>query len=131
MAYCTAADVTQVSGVKITGDYITVVPGFITQADDDINHRLKRAGIALPITEVTETLKNASAYLTAALVLNYKRDNLSRPNSINLGGEISIGTAPEVEIAWNRNEGYRLLSAYIADVLESSGTIIMTVEGDA
>lgn len=131
MAYCTAADVTLVSGVKITGDYVAIVPGCIAQADNDINIQLKRSGVILPIIDVTDTLRDASAYLAAAIVINRKRLDLSRPNSINLGGEISIGTAPEVEIAWLRNEGQRLLSAYIADVLESSGTIIFNVEGDA
>jgi len=131
MTYCTASDVTLITGVKITGDYVTAVPGFIAQADNDINLKLKQARIPLPITDVTDTLRDASAYLTAALLLNRKRDDLSRPNSVNLGGEISIGTAPEVEIAWNRNEGRRLLAAYIADVLDSSGTIINNVEGDA
>lgn len=131
MAYCTAADVTLVSGVKITGDYVAIVPGCIAQADNDINIQLKRSGVILPIIDVTDTLRDASAYLAAAIVINRKRLDLSRPNSINLGGEISIGTAPEIEIAWLRNEGQRLLSAYIADVLESSGTIIFNVEGDA
>ena len=129
MAYCTAADVTLVTGVKIEGAYETAIPDFIAQADTDCNIQLKRSGVPLPILAVSDTLRGASAYLTAALLINRKRLDLSRPNSLNLGGEISIGTAPEAEIAWLRNEGQKYLSAYIADTLGSSGTIIFNVEG--
>lgn len=130
MAYCTTSDVRLLTNI-LSGDISdTVLTDLIACADTYCDTQLHDAGIVIPLpSPIPSTLKLASANLAAALCLNRKRVDLSRPQNLNLT-DLSFGTSPDSEILYFETAGRRYLSAFISECTGSSGTRIEVVEGE-
>lgn len=126
--YCTTDDVVLITGTATTAD---VIAAQIAVADRDIDARIRAAGLVPPAEDTPDLLRDASANLTAALLINRGRIELSRPNSSSLG-EISFSTSPDTEIARHEALAAQYLAAWISAEREAQGkpsVIIAVVEG--
>lgn len=136
MPYCAADDVRLLTGVSVSDLDDSQLLGLIRIADTRCDALMTASGIPTPLStdEVPNLLKDASAHFSAALVLDRKRIDLSRPASLALDGSNSFATSPDTEISHQESLGTRSLELYISGVLKSlgtpTGTIIHIVEGD-
>jgi hypothetical protein len=115
MAYCLYTDVQLETGTSlgtITTDEIT---SRILQSDKEIAGRLKREGLTAP-TVATDDLKTASIHLTVAWAKRRQAHELSRPNSLSIGGDLSFSTQPETEAVAEDLKAEEAILAYIASV---------------
>jgi len=130
MAYCTDADVRVITNISTADIDAAAMSDLIATADRRCNSRITAAGIDLPIpTPYPDSLRDASAYYTAAACLNRKRIDLSRPNNLSLEG-LSFGVSPEAEIAYLEIRADAFLSKFISDSKGGSSSLIVVVEGD-
>lgn len=129
MAYSTAGDIRVITNFNLEEIPTTTMAEIIATADRRCDARIAEAGISLPIAEpYPDTLRDASANFAAAILLNRKRIDLSRPNSLSLEG-LSFGTSPEAEIQRHETIARQSLERYIATA-GGAGTQIYVLEGD-
>ena len=128
--YCTTDDVILITGTTTATDIIAAQIGV---ADREIDTRIRAAGLVPPTDTTPDLLRDASANLTAALIINRGRIELSRPVSLGLGGDISISTSPDTEIARHETRAYQYLAAWISAEREAQGipaVLFTVVEGE-
>lgn len=95
MAYCTYTDVQLETGTSlgtITTDDIT---NMIVRSDEEIADMLTDKGLTAPASATQ--LKTASIYLTCAKVKRRQAHELTRPENLSLGGDLSFRVNPETE----------------------------------
>jgi hypothetical protein len=111
MAYCTYTDVQLEAGTSLgtitTGD----ITSLITRSDEEIADMLTEKGLTAPAS--ASQLKTASINFTIAKIKRRQAHELTRPNSLSLGGDIAFGVNPEVEAAAYEAKGRRAVSQYI------------------
>ena len=124
--YCTAEDVILITGTTTAADIITAQ---IEVADREIDTRIRAAGLVPPTDTTPDLLRDASANLTAALIINRGRIELSRPPSLSLGGDISFSTSPDTEITRHETRAYQYLAAWISAERDKQGisSVLFTV----
>jgi hypothetical protein len=95
MAYCTYTDVQLEAGTSlgtITTDDITAL---IARSDEEIVDMLTEKGLTAPAS--ASQLKTASICLTCAKVKRRQAHELTRPENLSLGGDLSFRVNPEAE----------------------------------
>lgn len=126
--YCTTDDVILITE---TATAVDVIAALIEVADREIDAHIRAAGLVPPTDTTPDLLRDASANLTAALIINRGRVGLSRP--VSLGGDISFSTSPDTEIARHETRAYQYLAAWISAERESQGipaVLFTVVEGE-
>lgn len=133
MTYCTADDVRLLTGITPEDTPDSIITSLIETASRRCNARILEADLTLPAAPYADTLKDAAAHLTAALLIDRKRIELSRPAGLSLEG-LSFTTSPDTEIQRHEALAKTSLEKYIAETRkaagEATGTIIMMVEGE-
>ena len=76
--YCTAEDVILITGTTTASD---IIAAQIEVADREIDTRIRAAGLVPPTDTTPDLLRDASANLTAALIINRGRIELAPPLS--------------------------------------------------
>lgn len=112
MAYCTYTDVLLETGASIGTATTTDVTNMIVRSDDDIDEILKENKIAIPST-TPNSLKTASICFTIAKIKRRQSHELSRPESLNLGGDIQFSVKCEQEALDYLNDGNEAVKRYI------------------
>jgi len=111
MAYCTFLDVQleagKATGTATAGDIIAL----ITRSDEEITDTLTERGLTAPASD--NRLKTASICLTIAKIKRRQAHELSRPNSLSLGGDISFSTSPEAEIKALEDRAMKAINQYV------------------
>lgn len=95
MAYCVYTDVQLEAGTSlgtITTDDITAL---ITRSDEEIVDMLTEKGLMAPAS--ASQLKTASICLTCAKIKRRQAHELTRPENLSLGGDLSFRVNPETE----------------------------------
>jgi hypothetical protein len=95
MAYCTTTDVYLEAGTAVGTVTITDIGNMITRSDAEITDILTQKGLSAPASATQ--LKTSSICLNIAKIKRRQAHELSRPNSLNLGGDISFSTSVEEE----------------------------------
>lgn len=115
MSYCTTTDVYLEAGTATGTATITDIGNMIARSDAEIAGLLRIKNLTAPAT-ATEDLKTASIQLTLAKIKRRQSQELSRPGSLSLGGDISFSTQPETEAAACEVKAHEAIAAYIASV---------------
>jgi hypothetical protein len=117
MAYCTVTDITLEAGTSwgtaVSGD----ITNMIVRSDEEIAAILAQQGVTAPTSSTL--LKTASISLTIAKIKRRQAHELSRPNSLSLGGDISFSVSTEGEAAAYEAKAKTAISQYVLSV--SSG----------
>lgn len=134
MAYCSPADLKTLTNYSSEEYPAEIIAAIIEVADRRCDARIREAGLTAPVpAPVPDTLRDASANYAAAIYLDRKRTDLSRPNSLSLEG-LSFGTSPDTEIKRHEDLAKKSLERYIAEEEEQGGGVAGTyceiVEGD-
>ena len=96
MAYCTYLDVTDEIGEALGTATQAIVERRILKSDERIVSILRENGIdTAPASD--SDLRDASIFFTCAWLKRRQAHELSRPNSLSIGGDISFSTSPEGE----------------------------------
>ena len=112
MAFCTYTDV-QLEAGTATGTATTAdITSLITRSDEEIADILTRKGLTAPASATQ--LKSASIYLTIAKIKRRQAHELSRPNSISLGGDISFSVNGEGEAQAYEAKARVAIDQYVA-----------------
>jgi len=115
MAYCTYTEVELEIGTSHGTVTTADITSMITQSDKEIAGILRRKGLTAP-TGANDDLNVASIQLTIAKVKRRQSHELSRPGSLNLGGDISFSVQPETEAVAAEGKAEDAIAAYIASV---------------
>lgn len=95
MAYCTYTDIQLELGTSLgtitTGD----ITNMILRSEEEITDILTDKGLTAPAS--ASQLKSASIYLTCAKIKRRQAHELSRPENLSLGGDLSFRVNPETE----------------------------------
>lgn len=133
MTYCTAADVRLLTGITPEDTPDSVIDSLIETASRRCNARILEAGLTEPAEPYAGTLRDAASHFAAALLIDRKRIDTSRPASITLEN-LAFTTTPDTEIQWHECLAKEALEQYITatrkEAGEDTGTIIMMVEGE-
>ena len=123
MAYCTYTDITDEIGTGLGTATETIINRRILKSDERIVSTLLEMGVDVaPASD--SRLRDASIYLTCAWLKRRQSHELSRPNSLSLGGDISFSTSPESEAAAYEKRGIEMITQY-ANYTGDSGVIIV------
>jgi hypothetical protein len=96
VAYCTYLDVTDEIGEALGTATQAIVERRILKSDERIVSILRENGIdTAPASD--SDLRDASIFFTCAWLKRRQAHELSRPNSLSIGGDISFSTSPEGE----------------------------------
>lgn len=95
MPYCTYSDVQLEAGTALGTATTAHITDLIAVVDGEINDLLALKDLDPPTSSTY--LKRASVYLTIARIKRRQAEELSRPNSLSLGGDISFSASPEAE----------------------------------
>jgi len=114
MAFCTTTDVYLEAGTTTGTATITDIDNMITRSDEEIAEYLTINNVAVPSS--SSSLKTASIALTIAKLKRRQSHELSRPNSLNLGGDISFSVAVDAEIKALKEAAKEAMNQYIASV---------------
>lgn len=114
MAFCTTTDVYLEAGTATGTATITDIGNMITRSDEEIAEYLTINNVAVPSS--SSSLKTASIALTIAKLKRRQSHELSRPNSLNLGGDISFSVAVDAEIKALKEAAKEAMNQYIASV---------------
>lgn len=128
MAYCTINDVYLEAGSSVGEATDADVAALIDKSDKEINGWLTSIyGVVIPVSD--DNLSQASVYLTIAKLINRMSIELSRPNSLNLGGDISfsVNSLAEVKALEEKAKASAKLYADEADIVSGSSTGIIIV----
>lgn len=123
MAYCTYLDITDEIGTALGTATQAIVERRILKSDERIVSILREAGIDTPPTSDSD-LRDASIFFTCAWIKRRQAHELSRPNSLSIGGDISFGTSPEAEAAAMEKQALESVLKY-ANYTGGSGIIIV------
>lgn len=125
MAYSTVTDITLEAGTAwgtaVAGD----VTNLIVRSDEEIDSILTIAGIASPTSSTL--LKTASICLTIAKLKRRQLEELSRPNSLSLGGDITFSVAGESEAEAYEKKAQSAIRQYVVSV--TGGIRVSRVRG--
>lgn len=122
MAYCTYTDVQLETGTSlgtITTDDIT---NMIVRSDEEIADVLTDKGLTAPASATQ--LKTASIYLTCAKVKRRQAHELTRPENLSLGGDITFRTNPETEAKSYEAKAFAAVDQYVK-YAGGSGVVIV------
>lgn len=122
MAYCEYTDIQLEAGTSlgtITTDDITAL---ISRSDEEIVDLLTEKGLTAPAS--ASQLKTASICLTIAKIKRRQAHELTRPENLSLGGDLSFRVNPETEAAAYEAKGRRAVALYI-DYAGGSGVVIV------
>ena len=111
MAYCTTTDVYLEAGTATGTATITDIGNLIARADEEIASYLVLNNVSPP-TSSTD-LKTASIALTIAKLKRRQSHELSRPNSLNLGGDVNFSASPETEAKGYEEKARVAMNQYI------------------
>ncbi len=111
MAYCTVDDIYLEAGTSTGTATATDISNLITRADEEIESYLLLNNISPPTT--SPLLKTASIALTIAKLKRRQSHELSRPNSLNLGGDVNFSTSPETEAKGYEEKARAAMNQYI------------------
>jgi hypothetical protein len=114
MAYCTTTDVTLEAGSSWGTAVVGDITNMIVRSDEEINDILALSGLSAPAS--SSLLKTASIALTIAKIKRRQCEELSRPNSLSLGGEISFSVSGEAEAQALEEKAKKAISQYILSV---------------
>jgi hypothetical protein len=95
MAYCTTVDVYLEAGTSTGTAVVGDITNMIVRSDEEINAILTLRGVSAPVS--SSLLKTASISLTIAKIKRRQLQELSRTNSLSLGGDISYSVNGENE----------------------------------
>lgn len=123
MAYCTYLDITDEIGTALGTATQAIVERRILKSDERIVSILRENGIDAAPTSDTD-LRDASIFFTCAWLKRRQAHELSRPNSLSIGGDISFGTSPEAEAAAFEKQALESILKY-ANYAGGSGIIIV------
>jgi hypothetical protein len=111
MAFCTTSDVYLEAGTAVGTATIVTISNLIKRSDAEITDILTQKGITAPASATQ--LKTASICLTIAKIKRRQSQELSRPNSLSIGGDISFSVSPEAEIQALEARAKSAIEAYI------------------
>jgi hypothetical protein len=114
MAYCTYEEVQLEAGTACGTATTANITSLITRSDAEINDILTEKGVTVPTADTR--LKTASIYLTIAKIKRRQAHELSRPNSLSLGGDISFSASPEAEISALEELAMKAVYRYVSYV---------------
>jgi hypothetical protein len=114
MAFCTYDEVQLEAGTACGTATTANITSLIARSDAEIADILTQKGLTAPAS--ASQLKTASIYLTIAKIKRRQAHELSRPNSLSLGGDISFSTSPEAEILALEESAMKAINQYVAYV---------------
>lgn len=114
MAYCTVTDVTLEAGTGWGTAVSADITNMITRSDEEINDILALSGLSAPTS--SSLLKTASIALTIAKIKRRQCEELSRPNSLSLGGDISFSVNGETEAQALEARATKAINQYVLSV---------------
>jgi hypothetical protein len=114
MAFATYDEVQLEAGTACGTLTTANITSLIVRVDAEITDTLAVRGITAPAADTR--LKTASIALTIAKIKRRQAHELSRPNSISLGGDISFSTSPEAEIKALEDAAAKAIEQYVAYV---------------
>lgn len=95
MAYCTYTDVQLECGTSVGTLTTANITSLIVRSDAEIDDILTENGFDIPTSATA--LTTASIYFTIAKIKRRQSHELSRPNSLSLGGDIAFSVNAEAE----------------------------------
>lgn len=122
MAYCLYTDIQLEAGTSlgtITTDDITAL---ITRSDEEIVDMLTEKGLTAPAS--ASQLKTASICLTCAKVKRRQAHELTRPENLSLGGDLSFRANPETEAKAYEAKAVAAVDQYVKYAGGSGVTIV-------
>jgi hypothetical protein len=111
MAFCEYTDVQLEAGTSLGTITTSDITALITRSDEEITDILLEKGLTAPVS--ASQLKTASINFTIAKIKRRQAHELTRPNSLSLGGDISFGVNPEAEAASYESKGRKAVAQYI------------------
>ena len=132
MTYCAPNDVRLLTGITPEDTPDSTINDLIEAAERRCNARIETADLPLPEEPYADTLRDAVAHFAAALLIDRKRIELSRPAGLSVDG-LSFSTSPDTEIQRHEELAKSSLRDYIAHVRKETGdseTNILIVDGD-
>jgi hypothetical protein len=114
MAYCTFTDVQLEAGTDTGTAGIAELTQMIARSDSEINDILALKGLSAPTS--SSYLKTASIALTIAKIKRRQAQELSRPNSMSLGGDLSFSVSVESEVSALEARAQKAINHYIGSV---------------
>ena len=122
MAYCTYTDVQLETGTSLgtitTGD----ITNMIVRSDEEIADMLTDKGLTAPASATQ--LKTASIYLTCAKIKRRQAHELTRPENLSLGGDLSFRVNPETEAKSYEAKAFAAVDQYVK-YAGGSGVVIV------
>ena len=112
MAYSTYTDVLLETGDSIGTATTANVTSMIARSDEEIDEILTENGIAIPST-TPNSLKTASICFTIAKIKRRQSHELSRPESLNIAGDVNFSTKCEQESLDYLKQGNEAVKRYI------------------
>jgi hypothetical protein len=122
MAYCTYTQVQLECGTAVGTLTTSDITDLITRTDAEIGDILTLKGLAVPGTSTY--LTTASIAMTIAKIKRRQAHELSRPNSLSVGGDISFSANVEAEALLYDLKGKEAINRYISSI---NKTIVMMV----
>jgi hypothetical protein len=114
MAYCTTTDVTLEAGTAWGSAVVGDITSMIVRSDEEINDILALSGLSAPAS--SSLLKTASIALTIAKIKRRQAEELSRPNSLSIGGDISFSVSGEAEAQALEEKAKKAITQYVLSV---------------
>jgi hypothetical protein len=112
MAFCTYDEVQLESGTACGTLTTANITSLIARSDAEITDILTQKGITAPASATQ--LKPASNYLTLAKIKRRQAHELSRPNSLSVGGDVSFSVSPEAEILALEEKAFAAIDQYVS-----------------
>jgi hypothetical protein len=114
MAYCTTTDVYLEAGNSTGTANIADITNMIVRSDEEIAAILALKQVSAPAS--SSLLKTASIALTIAKIKRRQTQELSRPNSLSLGGDISFSVNGESEAQVYEAKAKTAIDQYVLSV---------------
>lgn len=114
MAFCTTTDVYLEAGTATGTATVTDIGNMISRSDEEITAILTLKGVSAPAS--SSLLKTASVALTIAKIKRRQNQELSRPNSLSLGGDISFSVNGETEAQAYEAKAKTAIEQYVLSI---------------
>lgn len=124
MTYCAPADVVLASGTMLATETITAL---IEKSDRRIDAALAEA--TLTGTAGDLDLETASVHYTIATIIDRGRLTNERTNSLNLGGDLTIGNNTQNEIDYHEGLAREAVGRYVSRLTPRRGVSVRRVNG--
>jgi hypothetical protein len=124
MAYCTKYDVILESGTSLAE---VTISSLIEKADKRIDALLLAKGVAG--TPGDPDLEVASVHFTIAKIIDRSRLTNERTNSLNLGGDLTIGNNTQNEIDYHEQIALAAVHRYISRLTTGKRVSVRRVNG--